>query len=245
MDQQRSSGSASPGWSPEVRRPARAAAGGERPEAGTDRRWRCHRDSRRGLPPWAGTVANAGVTRAAARRRRSPRPGVGSGDGRRDQPRRHRRPAPDRPCSGGGAGGQSADPPTAPTRNPSARGMRVTVDRPRKHWYIRPLWICSECAARWPCQPAKLSLLREHQQARIGLTLLMVSIMFEAVPDIIRLESGTHRVPENLWVRFVLWTRHAGGPGVGSARYERLLGWISGRLRIPRASGQCREVGPR
>jgi hypothetical protein len=41
------------------------------------------------------------------------------------------------------------------------------------HVPMRPLWRCRSCAAEWPCQPARLSLLVEYRGNRTALLLYL------------------------------------------------------------------------
>ncbi|WFE42596.1 flavin reductase [Micromonospora sp. WMMD998] len=75
------------------------------------------------------------------------------------------------------------------------------------HVAVRPLWRCRNCAAEWPCQPARLSLLVEYRGDRTALLLHLGTLMAEAAEHLARLNPG--HVPD-LHHRFLAWARARG-----------------------------------
>lgn len=69
----------------------------------------------------------------------------------------------------------------------------------RDHIPIPRLWICRNCAGPWPCGTARLNLLREFTNDRIGLCVYLASQYATAVDDL----YPTH--PALIYGRFVGW----------------------------------------
>ncbi|MFC6019047.1 hypothetical protein ACFP2T_22905 [Plantactinospora solaniradicis] len=80
---------------------------------------------------------------------------------------------------------------TGSTRRPHARF--------RPHTPMRPLFLCRECGAPWPCQPARLSLLVAYRDDRHGLRIHLATKLLAAIGDQPRLD------PLGLAVRFLGW----------------------------------------
>ncbi|MEV4386877.1 hypothetical protein AB0J68_14360 [Micromonospora sp. NPDC049580] len=76
----------------------------------------------------------------------------------------------------------------------------------RPHLPMRPLWLCRVCAAAWPCQPARLLLTMEYRRDRVGLSVYMAGLLFEATADLIKLNPNPAPSPADLFARFVGWT---------------------------------------
>ncbi|MCX4469686.1 hypothetical protein OOK41_05125 [Micromonospora sp. NBC_01655] len=98
-------------------------------------------------------------------------------------------------------------------------------DRQRKavrpHLPLRPLWLCRVCAAPWPCQPARLLLLLEYRRDRVGLSVYMAALLFEATGDLVRLSPNPEPSPTDLFDRFLAWTRRDSGRGGEAAAAPR------------------------
>jgi hypothetical protein len=86
-----------------------------------------------------------------------------------------------------------------------AGGPVAGIDELRRHRPLRPTWLCRACAAQWPCQPAKLVLLHDFADDRIGLSVYGCSMLHEAINDLLRLDAVPD--PAILFDRFVAWTR--------------------------------------
>ncbi|MEV0722587.1 flavin reductase [Micromonospora purpureochromogenes] len=69
---------------------------------------------------------------------------------------------------------------------------------------LRPLWRCRNCAAEWPCQPARLALLVEYRDDRTGLLVYPGGLMVEASDQLGRLHSQTRL---DVTERFLAWAR--------------------------------------
>ncbi|GHJ13343.1 hypothetical protein [Micromonospora sp. AKA38] len=67
-------------------------------------------------------------------------------------------------------------------------------------------WRCRECAAPWPCQPARLRLRREYAHDRPGLAVYLCMLMHDAIADAPRRGPGEVDPAEH-FARFVGWTR--------------------------------------
>ncbi|MEU4475276.1 flavin reductase [Micromonospora sp. NPDC023888] len=63
----------------------------------------------------------------------------------------------------------------------------------------RPSWRCRVCGAAWPCSPARLALLGEYREDRIGLLVYLATLLDEAAGDI----EGRDRLTD----RFLTWAR--------------------------------------
>ena len=70
---------------------------------------------------------------------------------------------------------------------------------------MRPLWLCRNCGAAWPCQPARLALLVEYRHDRTALLIYLGVLMAEAAEQLGQLNE--HAVPDNLHERFLAWAR--------------------------------------
>ncbi|GAB4104542.1 flavin reductase [Micromonospora taraxaci] len=58
------------------------------------------------------------------------------------------------------------------------------MPRYRPHVAARPSWRCRVCGAAWPCSPARLSLLGEYREDRIGLLVYLAALLDEAAGDL-------------------------------------------------------------
>ncbi|MGC4863924.1 flavin reductase [Micromonospora sp. DT53] len=63
----------------------------------------------------------------------------------------------------------------------------------------RPSWRCRVCGAAWPCSPARLALLGEYREDRIGLLVYLATLLYEAAGDL----AGHDRLTD----RFLTWAR--------------------------------------
>ncbi|WP_444948546.1 flavin reductase [Micromonospora ureilytica] len=63
----------------------------------------------------------------------------------------------------------------------------------------RPSWRCRVCGAAWPCSPARLALLGEYREDRIGLLIYLATLLYEAAGDL----TGHDRLTD----RFITWAR--------------------------------------
>ncbi|MEU1363776.1 hypothetical protein ABZ356_28480 [Micromonospora zamorensis] len=88
--------------------------------------------------------------------------------------------------------------------------------RPRPHLPMRPAWLCRNCAAPWPCGPARLDLAAEFDGHSIALAFYLAASMHEAIDDV-----------HGLVLRPNLPAMHA-----------RFLGWLS-LARRSRRSGRA------
>ncbi|MGC4757478.1 hypothetical protein [Micromonospora trifolii] len=102
---------------------------------------------------------------------------------------------------------------------PPSRDRQRRAVRP--HLPMRPLWLCRMCAAPWPCQPARLLLVIEYQRDRVGLSIYMAGLLFEATADLIKLNPNPAPSPADMFARFVGWiARRAARDSIGSERLE-------------------------
>ncbi|MFF0313647.1 hypothetical protein ACFYPH_03215 [Micromonospora sp. NPDC005252] len=83
----------------------------------------------------------------------------------------------------------------------------------RPHLPMRPLWLCRVCAAAWPCQPARLLLTMEYRRDRVGLSVYLAGLLFEATADLIKLNPNPAPSPAELFARFVGWTARGAESG--------------------------------
>jgi hypothetical protein len=87
-----------------------------------------------------------------------------------------------------------------------SRPVAVAVStEPPPHLAVRPLWLCRACAAPWPCGPARRHLRREYAPDRVGLSVYLAGVLYEATADLLAL--GTEVTPKELFERFLAWTR--------------------------------------
>ncbi|MEU7609666.1 flavin reductase [Micromonospora sp. NPDC049204] len=66
----------------------------------------------------------------------------------------------------------------------------------------RPSWRCRVCGAAWPCSPARLALLGEYREDRIGLLVYLATLLCEATGDL-----PGQAVDDRLSDRFLTWAR--------------------------------------
>ncbi|MEU8070231.1 MULTISPECIES: hypothetical protein [unclassified Micromonospora] len=85
-------------------------------------------------------------------------------------------------------------------------------DRPRPypphatpHTPLRPMWCCRSCGQPWPCPTARLLLHGEYADNRIGLSIYLCGLMYEATRDLYRLNPDDAPAPADLFARFVGW----------------------------------------
>ncbi|MCM0677147.1 hypothetical protein NCC78_20990 [Micromonospora phytophila] len=90
-----------------------------------------------------------------------------------------------------------------PNFSPVHDRQRRTI---RPHLPMRPLWLCRVCAAPWPCQPARLLLLMDYRRDRVGLSVYMAGILFDATADLMTLNPNPGPSPRELFDRFLAWT---------------------------------------
>ncbi|MDG4788468.1 flavin reductase [Micromonospora sp. WMMD1102] len=80
----------------------------------------------------------------------------------------------------------------------------MTLHRSIPHEPMRPLWRCRNCAAEWPCQPARLALLREYEDDVTALLVYLGGQLLEAREQLHQLNPGR---PIDLTARFITWAR--------------------------------------
>jgi hypothetical protein len=68
---------------------------------------------------------------------------------------------------------------------------------------MRPTWRCRVCAARWPCGPARITLLAEFHRNRVALSLYLSAQYFAALQDLTEYAPNAPR--EDLYARFIGW----------------------------------------
>ncbi|MGI5212998.1 hypothetical protein [Plantactinospora sp. CA-290183] len=82
-------------------------------------------------------------------------------------------------------------------------GARAAGHRPytrfRPHTPARPCFRCRTCGAHWPCQPARLALLRAYRDNRVGLMIYLAGQLQRALQDL------PHADPAALAARIVYW----------------------------------------
>lgn len=71
--------------------------------------------------------------------------------------------------------------------------------RRRPHTPARPSFRCRGCGAPWPCQPARLTLLRMYRNDRPGLMIYLAGQLTHALRDLPQCD------PTELAARIVYW----------------------------------------
>jgi hypothetical protein len=90
----------------------------------------------------------------------------------------------------------------------------------RPHHPGLPHWRCRRCGAHWPCSPARLSLLSRWHGDRVGMVLMLTTLLDEAFTDAVKL--GLTPDPAAYVERFLEWARPRGdGGGSGQTRGPR------------------------
>ena len=85
---------------------------------------------------------------------------------------------------------------------------------PPEHPPLRPLWLCRRCGQPWPCGRARLALLAEYRDNRVGLFVYLAGLLHEAIEDLHRLNPSTTGEVTDLFDRFLGWpARHRGEAG--------------------------------
>ncbi|MFI0792538.1 flavin reductase [Micromonospora rubida] len=77
--------------------------------------------------------------------------------------------------------------------------------RRQEHLPSRPTWRCRACGIAWPCSPAKLRLLGEYRENRVGLLLHLATLQVEAARELAEVVPSV-RLAE----RFTGWARPHG-----------------------------------
>ncbi|WP_307804068.1 hypothetical protein [Micromonospora echinofusca] len=83
----------------------------------------------------------------------------------------------------------------------------------RQHQPVRPLWLCRACAAAWPCPAARLSLRIEYADNQVGLAMYLCALMHDAITDRARVQPTHRDDPQEIFTRFLAWTRGGRTPG--------------------------------
>jgi hypothetical protein len=80
--------------------------------------------------------------------------------------------------------------------------MTVADNPGTSHVPRRPNWECVVCEEAWPCAPAKVDLVEEYVDERLGLILYLTIQMLDAIDD-----SAANKVPDpaDLHDRFLGW----------------------------------------
>ncbi|MFE9692686.1 hypothetical protein [Micromonospora sp. NPDC005806] len=73
------------------------------------------------------------------------------------------------------------------------------------HLPLRPLWLCRDCAAPWPCAPARLTLLREYADDRVALLVYLGGMLHDAAGQLHSLHPDDGPEPKQLFGRFLGW----------------------------------------
>ncbi|MFI6133878.1 hypothetical protein [Micromonospora sp. NPDC051141] len=81
----------------------------------------------------------------------------------------------------------------------------------RPHLPMRPIWLCKRCAQPWPCAIARLALVTEYADDRLGMSVYLCGQLYEAAIDLYRLSPNEAPSPQALFARFVGWTRESRG----------------------------------
>lgn len=71
----------------------------------------------------------------------------------------------------------------------------------------RPSWLCAACGQPYPCSPARVELSEQYADDRVGLSVYMGMQLEHAAGEI-----GATTPPEELFERFILWTRRVDDP---------------------------------
>jgi hypothetical protein len=92
-------------------------------------------------------------------------------------------------------------------------GGGPTPDRPRAyplhetpHTPLRPMWCCRACGHPWPCSMARLLFKVEYGRNKIGLSIYLSGLFYEATRDLYRLNPDDAPAPRDLFTRFVAWS---------------------------------------
>jgi hypothetical protein len=70
-----------------------------------------------------------------------------------------------------------------------------------EHVPDQPSWACSSCGKDWPCDPARERLTHDHRDDPVALSVWMGAQLGLAALEMERV------TPEELYTRFVAWTR--------------------------------------
>lgn len=89
---------------------------------------------------------------------------------------------------------------------PGERGPLVTLPVQSEHAPSRPTWGCRACGRDWPCAGARGDLILEYRFNPTALSILMASLMHNAIDDLTAYGEGS---PTDLFERFLAWTRPA------------------------------------
>ncbi|RIV36566.1 hypothetical protein [Micromonospora radicis] len=91
-----------------------------------------------------------------------------------------------------------------PGDGPAPERPRAAGDGP-PHTPLRPMWCCRADGQPWPCAQARLLLTVEYDGNRIGLSIYLAGLMYEAMRDLYRLNPYDAPAPAALFARFLTW----------------------------------------
>ncbi|MDG4785626.1 hypothetical protein O7626_06720 [Micromonospora sp. WMMD1102] len=67
--------------------------------------------------------------------------------------------------------------------------------------------MCRTCGHPWPCAVARLALLTDYRDDRVGLHVYLGAALFAATADLYRLNPHPGPEPAALFARFLGWVR--------------------------------------
>jgi hypothetical protein len=78
------------------------------------------------------------------------------------------------------------------------------------HAALQPAWDCIGCGRPWPCDQAREELVGRFARRQHKLAIYMAERLGEAAAALYRVP------PDELYERFIEWTRHASSPEPGA-----------------------------
>ncbi|GGM41078.1 hypothetical protein GCM10011608_27300 [Micromonospora sonchi] len=79
-----------------------------------------------------------------------------------------------------------------------------------QHLPERPGWRCRACGAAWPCPMARMLLRAEYGPDRVGLSVYLAGVLFDATEDLMR--ETPPPTPGELFERFLAWNAPGAPP---------------------------------
>ncbi|MDG4798581.1 hypothetical protein [Micromonospora sp. WMMD1082] len=95
---------------------------------------------------------------------------------------------------------------SAPHFSPDRRQPLGRLHPVHQHLPQRPGWSCRVCSAAWPCPTARMLLRIEYGPDRVGLSVYLAGMLFDATGDLLRRADCPPPTPMELFDRFLAWT---------------------------------------
>ncbi|WP_341720295.1 hypothetical protein QQG74_11595 [Micromonospora sp. FIMYZ51] len=93
---------------------------------------------------------------------------------------------------------------TSPALPPARDQPLSRLHQVHRHLPERPSWRCRACGGAWPCPVARMLLRVEYGPDRVGLSVYLAGLLFDATGDL--MHETPPPTPAELFERFLAWT---------------------------------------